>query len=248
VQLVRALPHLKDLIFNSYNQTPPDPFAALGQCHPDCRLHLPEFRFRSLRRETTDLYEMAVVTSPLLRSIGVRWVRRDSEGHDDYNQEAAMRLIGGLAPKLERVKMMHCRPVSTKKLYLARGPRIPWAGLSNNSAISQEDIVPAALKSLSLIGIPPVTLEGLKTWQNHVSFASLRYLNLTLGAEASMYTPKSAQYPSSLYDFLGFSTRPFQGNLVAACPEVTNLCCDSAMGSFQCLAPEFDRVTNLVPL
>lgn len=105
VQLLQTIPHLADLVFSCHNQFPPSLFKALIDSQPHCRLHLPKFRFRSLRENITNEHEMRVATSPQLSSIGVCYVKRDSLANEDYNEEAVMQLIGGLAPNLRKVRM-----------------------------------------------------------------------------------------------------------------------------------------------
>lgn len=210
IDLLRALPHLQDLVFNCYNQFPPSVFAALRDRHPACRLHLVKFRFRSLRDEVTDAHELALATSPLLHSLGVRYVYRDTKALDDYNSEAAMRVVRGLAPNLKKVKMMHCRAVYSRLLHFSSElPRKPWGGFRDRNGRIPEDPIPAALDSLSLAGGNTTTANHFQTWHRFASLASLKYLNLASGvdAEALQWAALNASFPSLTELEISFTIR-----------------------------------------
>ncbi|KAI1841126.1 hypothetical protein JX266_012661 [Neoarthrinium moseri] len=202
VELLHLLPRLKHFVFNCTNQFPPCLLAALHEHQSQCALHLGKFRFRSLGQDTPDAHEMAVATSSSLQSIGVRWVFRDSNGLDDYNEEAVVSLIGGLAPNLKTLRMVHCRAASSAALHRARGtPRKPWSGFGKgfwtNRLPKGSETVPASLESLTLSRYGPITSDYLVKWQKHTPFAALRYLDLQAGVngEALRWAAVNASFP-----------------------------------------------------
>ncbi|KAJ4420157.1 hypothetical protein N0V82_004499 [Gnomoniopsis sp. IMI 355080] len=49
---------------------------------------------------------MAIATSPCLHSVSVQCVSWDSAGEFDYNYEAMLEIVAGLAPNLKEVRML----------------------------------------------------------------------------------------------------------------------------------------------
>jgi hypothetical protein len=111
VNLLQAVPHPRDLIYDCHSQFPPSLLEVLHQQHPRCRLHHLTFRFRTLLWGTPYPYEMELATSPSLYRINVVCAWRDSDGDDDFNLEAAMDLASGLAPNLREVSIVEIWPI-----------------------------------------------------------------------------------------------------------------------------------------
>ena len=172
VSLIKRLPGLTTLVYDCRNQFPPSLLDAVHE-HPKCKLKHLTFRLRSLLWDVPDPYEMALATSPSLYSVQVRCAWRDSNGDDDFNQEAMMELVAGLAPNLKQLVVANISPYMRSAHQ--RRPRGLWRGLPGfvyGSGIG-------SLTSLSLIG----TLNGwtpdvLRAWTKHTDFGSLRHLAL----------------------------------------------------------------------
>ena len=178
--LLRTLPHVSNLIWKSGSIFPPCILNALSKHHPDCRLNIKTFRFRSLHEDQTDPHELAIATSPNLHAITVRHTYRDSSGNDDWNEEAVLRTVGGLAPCLKKVRMVYCRPASSPELMRSRGrPRQPWSGFKPQL----EGRHLTELTSLGLSGYPFSSPEKLENWRKHTigGLSTLRKLDLSAG-------------------------------------------------------------------
>lgn len=173
VDLIQTLPHLVKLVYDCRNQFPPSLLDALHDYHPQCKLYHLTFRFRTLLWGTPYPYEMALATSPCSYSVKVECCWRDSDGDDDFNQEAMMELVAGLAPNLKEVVVVILAPQNWWR-YWPR-PREPWRGLPG--FVSGRSI--GSLTSLSLLGAvsSPVSSPGLlQTWARHTDFSRLRHL------------------------------------------------------------------------
>ncbi|KAK6389355.1 hypothetical protein LTR65_006736 [Meristemomyces frigidus] len=179
-RLIKRMQYLVDLVFDCPSQFP---LRLLGSLHAQqrhCRLHLPQFRFRSLRQPETDPHELAIATSPCLHAIRVLYVRRDSDGHDDYNAEATLRTMAGLAPNLRVVRMVRMHAASSPTLYRSRNrPREPWKGFAPDQFPHQA----AVLEHLSLCGVGCIVPKTLENWSKHTDFSSLRSIGLSEGVE-----------------------------------------------------------------
>ncbi|ROV91181.1 hypothetical protein VSDG_07872 [Cytospora chrysosperma] len=149
VNLVKALPYLTRLV-----------------------LHHLTFRLRSLRWETPDSHEMALATSPCLYRAKVRCAWRDSNAEDDFNQEAMLQLVAGLAPNLKELLVAEVIPTLSSRG--RRIPRGPWRGLPGFGPGSAT----GSLSSLSLIGSVDFSPDLLQTWNKHTDFSSLRHMTL----------------------------------------------------------------------
>ena len=174
VSLISSLQRLTDLIYACENQVPPCLLQALHRHHPACRLSIRTFRFRSLRESITDPNELALVTSPCLHSLSVRYVWRDSQGNDDYNEEAVLRTVA-LAPNLKQLNMLACRPASSAQLSSTFSvAKKPWKGFSP----PVETFHLGSLRSLSFCGYQDITKEKLDIWNQLTDLSKLRSLVL----------------------------------------------------------------------
>lgn len=180
VGLMKNLPYLTKLVYRCLNQFPPSLLDALHNHHPQCKLYHLTFRMRTLLWGEPYPYEMALATSPCLYGVKVECCWRDSPGDDDFNQEAMLELVAGLAPNLKEVVVVNLTPENSWR-YWPR-PRSPWRGLPG--FVSGRSI--GSLTSLSLLGsIPSLPLLGdlrppglLQSWAMHTDFSCLRHLTL----------------------------------------------------------------------
>lgn len=170
VNLMRILPGLTTLEYTCRDQFPPILLDAVHEHH--CRLHHMTFRLRSLLSETPDPYEMALATSSSLYKAQVWCAWRDSNGDDDFNEEAMMELAAGLAPNLKEVIVVGLRPPipALKKLR----PRGSWRGLPG--FVSGDGI--GSLTSLTFMGDVSLSLGRIQRWAQHTDFDHLRHLGL----------------------------------------------------------------------
>jgi hypothetical protein len=162
---------LENLVFDCRSQFPPILLRILHARHPRCRLHHLAFKFRTLLWATPNAYEMALATSPLLYRVKAICSQRDSDGADDFNLEALMELVTGLAPNLTEVEVLNLFPNGSLR---SSRPRKPWQGLPGFTSAKR-----GSLKSLSLKGHTRLkTCQVLQDWAQHVDFASLQHLTL----------------------------------------------------------------------
>ena len=181
VGLIKTLPNLAKLVYDCRNQFPPSLLDALHDYHPQCKLYHLTFRFRTLLWGTPYPYEMALATSPCLYSVKVICSKRDSQGDDDFNQEAIMELAAGLAPNLKEVVIVNLSPENYRRY--DRRPRESWRGLPG--FVTGQSI--GSLTSLSLLGIVNFNLLGmLHDWVKHTDFSHLRHLTLGGGYECEV--------------------------------------------------------------
>jgi hypothetical protein len=85
---------------------------------PQCKLHHLTFRLRTLLWDTPHPNEIALATSPCLQEVKIFCSWRDSDGDDDFNQEAIMELVAHLAPNLKQVTMVKFTPNLSPKYNL----------------------------------------------------------------------------------------------------------------------------------
>lgn len=171
VSLIKILSRLDTLVYDCRNQFPPSLLDALHEQQPQCKLHHLTFRMRSLLSDVPDPYEMALATSPCLYRVKVACAERDSVGAFDYNEEAMMELVAGLAPNLKELVVVALYPELSWRF---DQPRAPWRGLPG--------FVPGAgigsLTSLSFISHVMWSPGLLRTWAKHTDFGNLRQLAL----------------------------------------------------------------------
>ncbi|KAK7964024.1 hypothetical protein PG996_008288 [Apiospora saccharicola] len=201
VDLLKAISHLEDFVFTSEeNQFPPSLLQALQRHHPTCRLHLPYFRFRSLHEEATDPHEMAVVSSPQLHSIGVKWVRVDSERRDDWNRQALMRLLAsGMAPTLKSVILTRCAPMASGRARRMYRPGPPWIGFTPGPwSQGASTTRPSSLQCLTLFDFDPIEAIHLAEWQQHTAFEKLTDLTFEtqVSCEALEWAALNVSFPN----------------------------------------------------
>lgn len=171
VDLVKTLPHLSTLVYDCRNQFPPSLLDALREHSPQCQLHHFTFGLRSLLEDVSNAYEMALATYPCLYAVKVLHCGLNARGDSDYNPEAIMELVAGLAPNLKEVTMVTAKSVGGNRI---PRPRAPWKGLPG--FVCGGGI--GSLTSLSLVGNTQWTPDLLLAWTRHTDFRNLRQLTL----------------------------------------------------------------------
>jgi hypothetical protein len=183
VNLLGAKISLENLVFDCRSQFPPSLLRVLHQAQPQCRLHHLTFKFRTLLLATPNAYEMELATSPCLYQLKAFCTQRDSNGAEDFNLEALMQLVTGLAPNLRKVEVLNLFPSSSSRW---SRPRKSWQGFPGFTSRKTE-----LLESLSLKGnMQSIWLnlpQVLQAWARHVDLASLQHL--TLGGDLYMLQP-----------------------------------------------------------
>lgn len=172
--MIKALPSLQALVYNCSTQFPPALLDALHE-HPRCKLHHLTFGFQSALPDSLHPYELAVATSPRLHRIKVKSCRRDTNGRDDFTQEAIMELVG-LAPNLKEVDLVHLSPWIPSRLLSRNRPRDWWPGLPG---VDPAGRTRGSLPSLSFMGYGWAwEPDLLQAWAQHTGFSCLRHLVL----------------------------------------------------------------------
>lgn len=171
VDLLKAEIPLEDLVFDCRSQFPPSLLRMLHERHPRCRLHHLTFKFRTLLWGTPNAYEMELATSPSLFTVRVPCAQRDTDGDDDFNLEATMELVTGLAPNLNKVVAQNLFPNGSLRSRLPRGS---WQSLPGFTPGKR-----GSLESLSLRGQTRLeTPKILQDWARHIDFTCLQHLTL----------------------------------------------------------------------
>ncbi|KAM0688974.1 hypothetical protein Q7P36_011050 [Cladosporium allicinum] len=171
VKLLEAETSLEDLVFDCRSQFPPSLLRVLHERHPRCRLHHLTFKFRTLLWGVPNTYEMELATSPSLYKVKATCAHRDTDGDDDFNLEAIMELVTGLAPNLNEVIVLNLFPAGTLRSRLPRGS---WQGLPGFSRGKRGTLKSLSLKGHTRLGTPKI----LQDWARHVDFTGLRHLTL----------------------------------------------------------------------
>ena len=190
VETLSKFKKLDDIIVTVSSGLPPGLLSAIEQKHPHCRLHLHNFRFKSLNDGVTDPDERALPTSKNLHSLDIMYLYRDSNGVDDHNGAAALRTVS-LAKGLKHVRMLGCRPGSSPGLYAARNrPLEEWGGFVPPIKEDDEELQNASrqkttLESLEFSGYDKkINIAKIRKWEDAVDFSSLKILNCATGDEA----------------------------------------------------------------
>ena len=133
--LVRQLPGLTDIYYSCSDQFPPCLLDAFQEISPIGRLHISTFKLRSLHDDFLDHHEHKLITSPCLYTIRVKYdPGYDSDGIEDYNEDALLRIIGGVAPNLRGVYVYRQIAHTSLALDVAmKTPCKPWKGFSFES-------------------------------------------------------------------------------------------------------------------
>jgi hypothetical protein len=185
VDLLLVTPHLKDLVYDCKSQFPPSLLEILHEQHSQCRLHHLTFRFRTLLWSAPCPYEIELATSPSLYRVKLACGLRDTDGDDDFNLEAMMELVAGLAPNLKDVTILYLIPERSTKLIRARES---WHGLLGFTGDAVGSLTSLSLKGFSHWGSP----TPLQDWAKRTDFACLQHL--AIGGAHEMKTIQTTAY------------------------------------------------------
>jgi len=119
-------------------------------------------------------HELEIATSPCLYSIAMKYDYMSSDCAN-YNENAVMDMVAGVAPNLHRISLLYESSGSDPWLVAAlRVPRQSW----HRGLISPQssDTARGALACLELA--TEVTIDSLKSWSRLTDFSVLRSLKL----------------------------------------------------------------------
>ncbi|KAK4173119.1 hypothetical protein QBC36DRAFT_62312 [Triangularia setosa] len=183
---------LKDFVYACTHQIPPCVLRALHQYHPRSRLHMHTFSLRSLYQDRDsvhdiDLDELALVTSPCLYSIEMKYEPDSSHGQTSYNTEAIKWMVKNSA-SLRKVRLYYSHPGNSLALQRAiQMPRPCWKGFfrQDNPNTFVDEGVPETSEKYPLVSLI-FRSEGFDTGLNHIgmwrrlrSFKHLRQLEIS---------------------------------------------------------------------
>ncbi|KAF2656479.1 hypothetical protein K491DRAFT_379976 [Lophiostoma macrostomum CBS 122681] len=204
--------HFTDIVLQIRSRFPPNLMAVIERYHKTCRLHLRNFRFKSLHEDVTDPDERALACSQNLHSLSIKYVYRDSRGTDDHNDAAALRTVA-LSKNLKHVRMLGCRPASSPMLARSRGrPVEPWKGfipaiedVNDHEGFTQAK---TKLESLSFLGYRKnVDIKKLGRWEQIADLSHLRALSCSTGKEDFLRLV-AAQHNFPRLEDLGLTLEP----------------------------------------
>ncbi|KAK6069381.1 hypothetical protein SCUP515_09086 [Seiridium cupressi] len=182
-RFISTLPVLKDLVYSCLDQVPPCLLTSLHQHHPYSRLHVHTFSLRSLYQRKDNLHdidpdEFMLATSPCLYAVALlSSPGYDTYGHVDYNHEALLAMVSGMAPGLRHVRVYKSTPGSSPELLEAtRTSRPLWRGFFIDKETPEQP--PAPLESLVLDGEDHITSETLTEWNQHIDLSKLGSLKI----------------------------------------------------------------------
>ncbi|KAK0662498.1 hypothetical protein QBC41DRAFT_329750 [Cercophora samala] len=192
VDFMGQLSGLRDLVYACTHQIPPCVLKALHQDHPRCRLHMHAFSLRSLyltgsSDHAMDPDEYALLTSPCLYSIYMRYEPYSEEAETSFNTDALNWLIANSA-SLRKFELEYKLPGDT--LALRRGldrPKYSWADFlkqASGGKSAEEESAKAPerypLESLAFYSFGFDTrLNRIEKWRPLRSFANLRHLEIS---------------------------------------------------------------------
>lgn len=226
IDFMRELPALRDIIYDLEDQLPPPLLSVIHENHPESRLHMHRFTLGSLihselSQQAMSADDVALATSPCLRSIVVLTQRYDAPQVVDYNEEAVMAMVKGLAPRLENVSFAKGKRRVIPVVY-ATIPRPPWEGFPL-PGVGQNSQQPSKgrIRNLVLHRDEP---NSILNWSLHTDFQHLRSLRVGYPfslesvrqlTQISHQTPMEAL--SSLYLGIGapYSVEPQMDSAVA---------------------------------
>ncbi|KAK4677943.1 hypothetical protein QC764_303170 [Podospora pseudoanserina] len=189
--LIGQLSGLRDLIYACTHQIPRCILEALHQRHPRSRLHMHTFSLRSLylsasNVQAIDTDEYALLTSPCLYSIDMKYEPYSDEAEKSFNTEALHWLIVN-SPSLRKFKLDY-RYDTMAVRHGAYQPESSWedfleqagAGKSADGKISKKpEKHPLESLTLHSSGFIYELLNHIAAWKPLRSFTELRHLELS---------------------------------------------------------------------
>ncbi|ROV98029.1 hypothetical protein VMCG_06976 [Cytospora schulzeri] len=194
--LIKLVSYLKDLVYEPDYTLPPCLLRVLHEQHPQCRLHIFWFRFKSLHEPTVDPHELAIARSPCLHKITVRYFSwEDTRPKEDWNLDAHIRVVAGMAPNLREVRSLFCKSKHCSFLIRSNRMRKPWPGFSPDIDLPSS---PGALECLSLFDAQSTVHDvGLDRWNEATDFSRLRVLDLCRATGQMLsWAAKNASLPN----------------------------------------------------
>ncbi|KAF1818067.1 uncharacterized protein K489DRAFT_135715 [Dissoconium aciculare CBS 342.82] len=178
--LMKKLPGLKDFTWGCFEVLPPAILKVLDGLIPACRLHMANFRLNSLFRPPKEplqitAHELALATSPSLRTLTLLYDLVDDGGNQDYHAPAVRAMARGAAPNLREVHILQSRRLSSKRGHWARGqPRQKY----------RRSLIPVPPSEPTKGVLDTLTIfwddrgESIRTWHTVIDFSRLRALHL----------------------------------------------------------------------
>jgi hypothetical protein len=185
---------LRDLVWESFDQIP---YCVLHELHhhlPRTRLHVRNYHLRSMYRHRYELDDIehddyALASSPNLYSINASCAVITPEGEWNYNEEAVLDMVKGLAPCLLHVDMhyeeMSPSPQLQRALKKMRHPRRGGRYFIDDSPYNSK--LKASLSELTIQGMSHTHPARLRTWQGATDFTKLRVFNITTSVEPESF-------------------------------------------------------------
>jgi hypothetical protein len=211
--LMREFRYLSSISYACYNPFPDRLLRAIHQHHPTCKLEVHTVHMRSLRDLITDPHKLALMKSPCLSELTIRYVGSDRNGRDQTNENSIQSTLCAvaLAPNLTRLDLIGCHlhgilpPPDTRPL-----PQRARKG--------RETLRITTLNSLSFTGIQDITEAKLRHWARHVDFSKLRSFSWSMPRvppEALIYAAENLRFNSleTLELFLPPSNAEFTAGL-----------------------------------
>jgi hypothetical protein len=181
VELLERFPALREMTWGCAEQIPSCVLRYLNKNLPQCRLHMRNFRLRSLHQPPQipiqiSPNEAELITSPCSYSIAMKYDYMDTSGCADYNEDAILDVAAGLAPNLRKISLFW-ESSGSSPWYVAglRVPRQQWRR-DFVSPLSTGAARHAALQSLELVASD--SIEALKSWNRVIDFSVLRSLKV----------------------------------------------------------------------
>jgi hypothetical protein len=189
VLLIMRMPALLHVVHNCASVVPLNLLAALE--HQRCKLHVNTLRIPELDNPLDTAFS-TLITSSALTSIRAAYLptsmlqgtRLPATVESWYDEEALMRLVAGVTPKLTKLTILRKHggilPTGTSK--------VPWDGFQ----LSGQDLpglCPGKLEELALLHPNIIDLENIRAWGTHVILEVLQVLKISspTTAEALYY-------------------------------------------------------------
>jgi hypothetical protein len=178
VSLIKNCENLTDLIWACVNRLPPCLLQAIEEKHPNCRLDLRIFRFKSVNfSDCADEHERKLFQSPLLHSLSARpSIFSDSQFDGLHDAIKA-------APKLKHVRII---PTRYKETPGADTRTEEWKGFQP----PLDDTGKKSLSSLMLL-YPPgkgLRLDDLLKWSDCIDLSRIQFLTLVEVTDPELIT------------------------------------------------------------
>jgi hypothetical protein len=175
------------------------------------------FRLRSLlgleSPTIPNEHELNLVKSPLLYSLTLRFVRRDSNNHPDYNSKVIF-MVSAMAPNVKHINISRSRAAASPAL-MRRDPdpsntkaRVPWKGYIPSLELSKKGSLISLMYPGSRLGM---SLGHLEKWSEHLDMSKLRYLLLGEVTDVRVFKFMTDDINLSSLEMLGVETEDLSG-------------------------------------